>query len=127
MSPLKVLLIPYFSPPSLLCPTLCPWPISPRSSLADLIEKEFTAVAKSTECKSIKSISFSKSSKSLNLLGKMSHWIRSLTGMKCSPENCGLKETLFFSLRIIDQPPPESLPPGVLELLNHQAEGHSIL
>lgn len=40
--------------------------------------------------------------------------------MKCSPENRVLE--LFCRLAVINQPPLGLLPPGVLELLNYQAE-----
>jgi hypothetical protein len=47
--------------------------------------------------------------------------------MKCSTENRGLGEISFCYLAVINQPPPELLPPGVLQLLNYQAERNSII
>jgi hypothetical protein len=43
--------------------------------------------------------------------------------MKCSPENRVLGKFPFCRLAVINQPPLELLPPGVLELLNYQAGG----
>lgn len=47
--------------------------------------------------------------------------------MKCSSENGGLGEILFCSLAVINRPPPELLPLGVLELLNYQAGRNTII
>ena len=47
--------------------------------------------------------------------------------MKCSSENGGLGEILFCDPAVINRPPPELLPLGVLELLNYQAGRNSAI